>query len=1090
MRTYTKSLKNLVIFTFILLLGNSFTAKATTYYTFTNGSPSTLALWWTTTGGTGTHPANFTTAGDVFEIQNNNTMTTTASWTVAGTVQIDNGCTLAVTSTGTTMNFGALTINAGGLVTENRPMTVTGATNISGTINFASTSTSNRAITLTGDVTLNAGSVWTEAGTGNGAANTYNFGGNFTNNATTFNAAGTGLHTFTGAAKTISGSTITSIGSVAVTGTPTNTGTLTVRTALTGTGNLTNGNGTTGTLNLGGTATITTLTATAANNLVNYTGGTQTAKVTTYNNLTISGTGLKTFATTPTVNGILSMEATGTLTVTGAGVVTYGAAATLKYNKPAAYTATSEEWITPFAASGGIIITNTGAITTPGAVVIGNNTTTNVPLNINSGATLTPGANLLTLDGDFINLGTLTSGSGGVTIAGIADPQSIAGFTTTGTVTLTKTAGIATLQGNMNGGALTINGSGGTLNLGSGLTHTFTGIITLTAGTLNGGSSILNENAVSTTAWNGTGSVFSAGTGTVNFGGAGAQTLSASATTFNKLTVSNSGLKTFTNTPTVSGILSMEGTATVSAAPTYGSAATLQYNTSTSRTAGSEWITPFVASGGVIIGNTGTITMDVAKVFNSTAPLTVNSGSSLSMSTFLLTLNGNFVNNGGTASGTTGGVTLTGTAAQSIGAFTTTGLVSMTKTGTSTATLTGNINGVGLTINGSGGTLNLGVGLTHTITGDVTLTTGTLNGGSSTLNENNISVSAWNGTGSVFIPSASTVNFGATGNQTIAANSSFFNLAFSGSGNKTLSNSTTIGGNLSITGAVANLGSITTHSAVSLTLGGTNQLGGSWGSTSSAATSKNNTYFLAGTTGLIGVSCVAPSAPTGGDNQTICSGQTIPALSVTVGSGQTADWYDQASGGTRLATGTLTYTPAGGGTYYAEAKIISDGCVSTSRTGVTLTVNPNPTVLSLTGSTICTTPGNNGTITSSTSQNGVNYQLFNSGNASVQSPIAGTGSGLSWSGLAAGNGYYVVGTNATTTCNSTSSTINISTNPNPAALVLTGSAICVSPGDNGTVTSTTSVSGINYQLYNGNDAAVQSSIAGNGSHIMVRPDSR
>jgi hypothetical protein len=144
----------------------------------------------------------------------------------------------------------------------------------------------------------------------------------------------------------------------------------------------------------------------------------------------------------------------------------------------------------------------------------------------------------------------------------------------------------------------------------------------------------------------------------------------------------------------------MEGTATASAAPTYGAAATLQYNTTSPRTAGVEWRTPFTATGGVIIASTGTITMNIAKVFNANIPLTVNNGASLSMSTFLLTLNGNLINNGGTATGTTGGVTIAGTATQSIGAFTTTGTVTMTKT-VGTATFTGNVNGAALTHGGN-----------------------------------------------------------------------------------------------------------------------------------------------------------------------------------------------------------------------------------------------------------------------------------------------------------------------------------------------------------------------------------------------------
>jgi hypothetical protein len=83
-----------------------------------------------------------------------------------------------------------------------------------------------------------------------------------------------------------------------------------------------------------------------------------------------------------------------------------------------------------------------------------------------------------------------------------------------------------------------------------------------------------------------------------------------------------------------------------------------------------------------------------------------------------------------------------------------------------------------------------------------------------------------------------------------------------------------------------------------------------------------------------------PSAPTSGGDQTVCNGQSYPALTVTVGSGTTADWYANSSGGSAIATGTLSYTPSSAGTYYAEARNITSGCISTSRTGVTLTVIP------------------------------------------------------------------------------------------------------------------------------------------------------
>jgi len=115
---------------------------------------------------------------------------------------------------------------------------------------------------------------------------------------------------------------------------------------------------------------------------------------------------------------------------------------------------------------------------------------------------------------------------------------------------------------------------------------------------------------------------------TVNYNRTGTQTVMG--INYYNLTLSGTSAKTTTGA-TVNGILSIEGTATATAAPTYGAAATLRYNTSTARTAGVEWITPFAATGGVIIANTGTITLNSNEVFNANVPLAINSGATMAM---------------------------------------------------------------------------------------------------------------------------------------------------------------------------------------------------------------------------------------------------------------------------------------------------------------------------------------------------------------------------------------------------------------------------------------------------------------------------
>ncbi len=67
------------------LLLSVYFANGTTYYSTNNAAPNLTASWHTSRNGSGSAPANFTTAGDIFIIQTSHTMMTTANWTVTGT---------------------------------------------------------------------------------------------------------------------------------------------------------------------------------------------------------------------------------------------------------------------------------------------------------------------------------------------------------------------------------------------------------------------------------------------------------------------------------------------------------------------------------------------------------------------------------------------------------------------------------------------------------------------------------------------------------------------------------------------------------------------------------------------------------------------------------------------------------------------------------------------------------------------------------------------------------------------------------------------------------------------------------------------
>ncbi len=95
---------------------------AATYYSSSTASnPNLTTNWWTNTNNTGTNPANFLAAADIFIIQAGHTYTTTAAWNVTGTVQVAGNLTI-----GTANSITNLTIVNGGLVTGNAQSTIAG----------------------------------------------------------------------------------------------------------------------------------------------------------------------------------------------------------------------------------------------------------------------------------------------------------------------------------------------------------------------------------------------------------------------------------------------------------------------------------------------------------------------------------------------------------------------------------------------------------------------------------------------------------------------------------------------------------------------------------------------------------------------------------------------------------------------------------------------------------------------------------------------------------------------------------------------------------------------------------------------------
>lgn len=354
--------------------------------------------------------------------------------------------TRTVTVNAATATIGNLTIQpTGTLIVPAFAITVGGTTTVDGTLSITS---ATGAKTFTGAVQINAGG--TLANTGNAAVA---MGNSLTNDGTF--TSGTGTYTFQTTAGAVWAGTagLNFAGAVTVSANRINNTTTSVTGNLTGAATLTNSAAQT--LRLGGTSTITGLTATAPNNTVVYNGAAaQTVKTTDYYNLTVNkATGIATTAAgTVNVAGALSVDV-GTLNIAGTTVVVTG----------------------PTSVTGTLGFTSaTGTKTLTGAVTVnaggawsntGNEGVTFRGGLTHDGATFTAGTGVYLFDTASQNIG----GSSALSIPNIT----VTGVTLTNTGTLSVTTALSGT------GGLT-NAANRTLNLGGA-----SAITTLTA-TANG----------------------------------------------------------------------------------------------------------------------------------------------------------------------------------------------------------------------------------------------------------------------------------------------------------------------------------------------------------------------------------------------------------------------------------------------------------------------------------------------------------------------------------------------------------------------------------------------------------------------------
>ncbi len=216
--------------------------------------------------------------------------------------------------------------------------------------------------------------------------------------------------------------------------------------------------------------------------------------------------------------------------------------------------------------------------------------------------------------------------------------------------------------------------------------------------------------------------------------------------------------------------------------------------------------------------------------------------------------------------------------------------------------------------------------------------------------------------------------------------------------------------------------------------------------------------YCSGGTGL----SVGLSSSSSGVNYQLFRGVTAVG-SVVAGTGSALSFGLQTTAGTYTVVGTSTST----------------SCTATMSGSVVISIDPLPTAFTVTGGGSYCSGGTGVAVGLANSATGVNYQLFN-GATPVGSPVAGTGSAISFGLQTTGGTYSVVATNTSTTCtNNMTGSVTVTVNALPTTFLVTGGgSYCSGPGVH--IYLNNSTSGVNYQLFNG-ASPVGSPVAGTGA---------
>lgn len=185
-----------------------------------------------------------------------------------------------------------------------------------------------------------------------------------------------------------------------------------------------------------------------------------------------------------------------------------------------------------------------------------------------------------------------------------------------------------------------------------------------------------------------------------------------------------------------------------------------------------------------------------------------------------------------------------------------------------------------------------------------------------------------------------------------------------------------------------------------------------------------------------------------------------------------------AGTGSSLSFGYMT----GADTFTVIGRNTLTNCTNSMNGSAVVTIDPLPTVYTVTGSGGYCSGGSGRPVTLSGSNTGISYQLYNNGMI-VNSPMPGTGTVLNFGMFTDPGTYTIVATNTGTTCTANmASNAIISVNPLPTAYNVTGGGDYCAGGAGVHVGIASSTPGVSYQLWN-SGMMVGTAVAGTGSAI-------